>query len=109
MVGAVGYTDYILLNECPGYDTKPFDGEALVLQELLGVWITPSLPLPQGPLSRRVVILVRVQSMGQIEQFILETICVQIEIEMLNSKTGNHLTVCKQWITILETISVEKN
>ena len=32
-------------NDCPGYDTKQFDGEVPVMQELWGMQTTPSLPL----------------------------------------------------------------
>ena len=67
---AVEYTDStegkILSNECPGYDTKPSDGEAPVL-EPWGMWNTYSLPLFLGPLWPGVVVPVRVPSMGQIE------------------------------------------
>ena len=56
------------LNECPGYDTESFDGEAQVL-ELWGIWDTPSMPLFPSQLWTRVVIPVRVQSMDQIELF----------------------------------------
>ena len=38
------------LNECPGYDTKQSDGEALVMLELWRMWSTPSLPPLPGPL-----------------------------------------------------------
>ena len=47
LAGAVEYTNYI--NEYPGYDIKPFDGEALALK-FWGIWSTASLPLPPGPL-----------------------------------------------------------
>ena len=50
---------------CLGYDSKPSDGEAWVL-EIWGMWSTPSLPLPLWP---GVVVPVRVSSMGQIEIF----------------------------------------
>ena len=73
--GAVEYTDLISsessdsLNECPGYNTKQFDGEAPVMLELWGKWSSPSLQLFPGPLWLRVVASDRVQSMGQIELF----------------------------------------
>ena len=71
--GAAKYTDCISAegydspNECPGYDTKQFDGEVPVTPELWGMWSTPSLPLLPGPLWPVVVAPVRVLSMGQIE------------------------------------------
>ena len=37
-------------NECPGFDTKQFDGEVPVMLELWGMWSTLSLPLLPGPL-----------------------------------------------------------
>ena len=36
-------------NECPGYDTKPSDGEAPVMK-LLEIWSTLLSPLPSSPL-----------------------------------------------------------
>ena len=36
-------------NECPGYDSKPSEGEAPVM-EIWGIWSTSSLPLLPGPL-----------------------------------------------------------
>ena len=56
------------LLECPGYDNKPNDDEAPVL-DLWGMWSTPSLALLPGPTWHWVVIPVRVPSVGQIEQF----------------------------------------
>ena len=53
-------------NECPGYDTKPYDGEASVL-EPWRILSTPSLWLLPGPLWSRVVVAVRLPSMGQVE------------------------------------------
>ena len=50
MAEAVEYASCIS-NEYPGYDTKPFNGEALIL-ELYGMWSILSLPLLPGPLSR---------------------------------------------------------
>ncbi len=38
-----------LPNKCPGYDTKPPDGGALIL-EFWVMWNTPSLQLLLGPL-----------------------------------------------------------
>ena len=54
-------------NNCPGYDIKS-DGEASVV-ELWGMWSTPLMPLFPVPLWPRVVVPVRVLSMGQIELF----------------------------------------
>ena len=48
--------------ECPGYETKPSDGEASAL-ELWGMWSTPLLPLLLVPLWPGV----RVSSIYQIE------------------------------------------
>ena len=51
LAGALEYTDCISAegqdssNECPGYDTKQFDGEAPVMLELWVMQGTPSLPL----------------------------------------------------------------
>ena len=53
-------------NCCPGYDTKPSDGEASVM-ELWGMWNNVSLTSVPGRL--RVVVSVMAPSMGQIEQF----------------------------------------
>ena len=49
-----------LLNECPGYDIKPFDGEA-------------PCPLTIGEATSDCV-----QSMGQIEVFDILTVCKQM-------------------------------
>ena len=56
------------LNECPAYDTKASDGEALA-SELWGMWSTPSLPSLPGPLWPGVVAPDRVLSMSQKELF----------------------------------------
>ena len=54
--GAVEYTDCKTPpNECPGYDTKQYDGEVPVMLELLGIWSTPLLPSLAGPLWHGVV------------------------------------------------------
>ena len=54
-------------NECPGYDTKQFDGEVPVMLEFWGMRSTPSsLSLP-GPLWPGVVAPDRILSMDQIE------------------------------------------
>ena len=54
-------------NECPGYDTKQSDFEALVMLKLWGMRSTPSLPSIPCPLSSGVVAPDRVLCMGQIE------------------------------------------
>ena len=53
-------------NERPGYDTKQSDGEVPVMQELWGMWSTPSLPSLHGPVWPGVVTPDRVLSMGGI-------------------------------------------
>ena len=50
-------------NNCPGYDIKPSDGEALAL-EIWGMWSIPSLPLLSCPLWLGVVAPDRVLLMG---------------------------------------------
>ena len=52
----------------PGYDTKPSNGEAPVL-ELWAMRSTPSLPLLPGPFCPGVVALDSVLFIGQIELF----------------------------------------
>ena len=54
-------------NECPIYDTKQSDGEALVLLYLWGMLSTSSLPSLSGPFKPRVAAPARVLSMSQIE------------------------------------------
>ena len=58
LTGAIEYADCISAkgvrpphpaNDCPGYDTNPSDGEALVL-EFLRMWSTPSFLLLPGSL-----------------------------------------------------------
>ena len=72
-VGAVEYTDCISAEEhdspkeCLGYDTKQFDGEVPVMQELWGKRGNPSLPSFPGPLWPGVLALDKVLSIGQIE------------------------------------------
>ena len=46
---------YISPNECSGYDTKQFDGEAPIMLELWGMQSTFSLPFLPGPLGPGVV------------------------------------------------------
>ena len=48
---------------CPGYDTKQ-SGEALIMQELWGMWSTPLLPLLLGPLWPGVIAPDKIQSMS---------------------------------------------
>ena len=43
------------LHKCPGYDTKQYDGENLVMLELWGMQSTPSLPLLPGPFWPKIV------------------------------------------------------
>ena len=57
---------------CPGYDTKQFDGEVPVMQELWGILRTPSLALLPGPLCPGMVALDKALCMGQIEQNCIE-------------------------------------
>ena len=54
-------------DECPGYNTKQYDGEAPVMLELWGMQSSPLLPSLPCPLWPRVVALDRVLSMSQIE------------------------------------------
>ena len=51
-------------HECPGYDTKQFDGEVPAVLELWGMRSTPSLPSLPGPLWPGVVAPDRALSMG---------------------------------------------
>ena len=55
-------------NTCPGYDTKQYDGEVLVTQELRGMRSTPLLPSLPDLLWPRVEVSDRVLSIGKIEQ-----------------------------------------
>ena len=65
----VEYTDYISAedkhfpNECPAFDIKQSDGEAPLMQEILGKSSNPSLPSFHGPLWPGVVVPDRVLSM----------------------------------------------
>ena len=52
-------------NECFGYETKQFDGEAPVMLELRGMWSTSLLSLLTGPLWPGVVAPDRVLAMGK--------------------------------------------
>ena len=51
-------------NECPGYDTRQFDGEVPVILELRVMQCTFSFPLLQGPLWPGMVAPDRTLSMG---------------------------------------------
>ena len=62
-------------NECPRYDIKQSDGEALVMLEFWGMQSTPSLPVLPGSLWAGVVPPDRVLCMGQIELFDIQTEC----------------------------------
>ena len=53
---------------CPRYDTKPSNGEAWVLK-FWGMWSTSSMSLLPGLLWLRMVVPVKVSSMGQIDLF----------------------------------------
>ena len=55
-------------SECPGYDTRPSDGEASNLEHW-GMWSNPSIPLLSGSFWCRVVVPDRVLSMAQIKLF----------------------------------------
>ena len=57
-------------NEGAGCDTKPSNGEALVL-ELWGIWSTTSVPWLPVCLRPGVAVPLRVTSLGQIELFYL--------------------------------------
>ena len=54
-------------NECPGYNTKQYDAEVPVMQQLWRMWSTYSLPSLPGPLLPGVVTSDRSLSIGQIE------------------------------------------
>ena len=56
-------------NEFPVYDTKQSNGVAPVMQELWGMWSTPSLPLLPGPFWPRLVATVTIISMSLVELF----------------------------------------
>ena len=71
MVGAVEYANCISeepSNECPDMTLNHLEVQAPVL-ELWGMWSTSSFPLLSGSLKPRVVVPIRVPSMGQIELF----------------------------------------
>ena len=60
---------YDFVDECPGYDTKPSDGETPVMLDLWRMLSIPSLPSLPDPLWFGVVAHDRVLSIGQIELF----------------------------------------
>ena len=107
LAGAAEYTDCISAgekespNECPGYDTKQSDGEALVMLEFWGMWSTLSLPSLASPLCLRVVAPDRALSMRQTvyklnwivwNRTVFTFNCVFI----LDRYKWNHLTVKKE-------------
>ena len=73
LAGAVEYTDCFSTkwqhhsNECPRYDTKQSDGEALGILELWRMQSAPLLPSLPGPLEPEVVAHDTVLSVGEIE------------------------------------------
>ena len=85
-----------LPNECSKYDTEPSDGEVPVL-ELWGMWSTPSLSLFPGPLRTRVVVPIRVPSVGHIE--LLNNFLMLLTVS--KQMTWDHLTVYK-WMNCIE-------
>ena len=76
-------------NECPGYDIKKSDNDALALVELWRMRGTPSLPSLPGPLWARVETPVRVLSVSQIELFHFKTVCKQMTYVKLNGSKYN--------------------
>ena len=83
--------------ECPENYIKPSDGELL---ELWGIWSTRSLSLLLGPFS--VVVVAHDNPIYGSNWTVWHLNSVQtngwclIELSVVHSKTGNHLTVCKQ-------------
>ena len=55
-------------NECPKYDTKPFDSEVSVMLEFWGIKSIPWLPSLPGPFWLGMVTPDRVLSMGKINR-----------------------------------------
>ena len=101
---AVEYTDCISAagwdypNECPDYDTKQSDGEALVILKIWEMQSIPSLPLLPGLLWPGVVAPVRVLSMSltfelSASKWLMLNWILEIEL-------FDHLTVCKQMTDI---------
>ena len=64
----------VKLNECSGYDIKQSDGEVLVMLQLWGRWITPSLSSLPGPLWLDAVVPNNILFMDQIELFDIKTV-----------------------------------
>ena len=99
LYGAAEYTDCTLCrrvrpsNECPGYDTKQSDGEALVILELCGNRSILSLPSLPGPLGLGVEAPYMVLSMGQIELFDISTECKQMTYPKLDCLKYNGLII----------------
>ena len=88
-LGAVEYADCIFAeeldptNECPRYNTKPSDGEVLVLDRW-GMRSTSCLPLLLGSLLPGVIVPFRVPSIGQMELFNHLSLCEQMTDVNLN-------------------------
>ena len=81
MVQAVETPTQERQDECPRYNVKPSDSEALVL-ELWEMWSTSLLRLLLGPLKPGVVVPDRVPSMGQIELFDHLSVCKITDIKL---------------------------
>ena len=85
--------------EYPRYDTKQYDGEALIL-EIWGMWSASSLLLLPVALWAGVVVHVRILFMVQIELLnylqYLKTFNNANKTFRLDSNTCNHLIVCYQ-------------
>ena len=81
---------------CPGYDTKPSDGEASVMLELWGMLSTPLLQSLSGSLWSGEVAPVRVLSIDQIELNYVITLNWIVKNQLFL-----HFTVCKQKIVHL--------
>ena len=72
-----------VLKDYPGYNTKPTDSEAPIL-ELWEMWSALSLPLLPGPLWPRVVVCDSIPSLGQVELLDHLTMCKQMTDVKLN-------------------------
>ena len=81
-------------NECVGYEIKPSDGKAPVL-ELWEIWSTPSLPLLRSPLRPRVVTPDRILFMSQIEQTVRKQM-TDVKLWRLYCNTWNHLILSER-------------
>ena len=99
LAGIVEYIDSP--NECPGYDTKQSDGEALIMLEIWGMQITPSLPLLPSPLWPRVVVPDRVLSMDQIE---LNCVLMQNWIVWIRTVFDIETVFRLNWIVWIRTV-----